>query len=222
MVLSLWFKGVFPSLRSFRRFWRLLNFSINGITERESALWINEEEDGVMKKLMMVLVASVLAFGAAQSASATTYDLNTIVPGTTVGINGSVGPGATSLNDTLNFSLASVQTALVGSFTDLFHYVGNVDISSFSLDLFSTGDPSTSLGHFADPAGIAVAFSYLNLAAGDYLFHLTGGIASGANGGFYQYRFEVSEVPLPPALLLFATALGGMGLLGYRRRNMRA
>jgi hypothetical protein len=176
-----------------------------------------------MKKLMMLLVASVLAFGAAErSASATTYDLGTIVPGTTTGINGSVGPGAATLDDTLNFSLASVQTALVGSFTDLFHLVGNVDISSFSLDLFSTSDMSTSLGHFADPAGIAVAFSYLNLAAGDYFFHLTGGIPPGANGGFYQYRFEVSEVPLPPALLLFATALGGMGLLGYRRRNMQA
>jgi hypothetical protein len=38
-------------------------------------------------------------------------------------------------------------------------------------------------------------------------------------GNAYRYRFEVSEVPLPPALLLFATALGGMGLLGYRRRK---
>jgi len=38
-------------------------------------------------------------------------------------------------------------------------------------------------------------------------------------GNAYQYRFEVSEVPLPPALLLFATALGGMALFGYRRRN---
>jgi hypothetical protein len=176
-----------------------------------------------MKKLMMLLVASVLAFGAAERpASATTYDLGTIDPGTTVGVNGSLGPGAATFDDTLNFSLASVQSALAGSFTDLDHIIGSVDISSFSLDLFGTTDPLTSLGHFSDPTGVAVAFSYLNLAAGDYFFHLTGGFESGSGGGFYRYRFDVSEVPIPPALLLFATALGGMGLLGYRRRNLQA
>ena len=37
-----------------------------------------------------------------------------------------------------------------------------------------------------------------------------------------QHRFEVSEVPLPPALLLFATALGGMAVAGYRRRKNAA
>jgi len=170
-----------------------------------------------MKKLMMVLVASVLAFGVAQRpASATSYDLGTVSPGTTTGINGFVGPGAASFNDTLNFSLAGVQTTLVGSFTDL------LGITSFNLDLFSESDPTTSIQHFSDPSGVAVAFSYLNLAAGNYFFHLTGGVAAGANGGLYQYKFEVSEVPIPPALLLFATALGGMGLLGFRRRTLQA
>lgn len=170
-----------------------------------------------MKKLMMLLVASVLALGVAQRpASATSYDLHAISPGTTAGINGFIGPGASSFDDTISFSLGSVQSALVGSFTDLFA------ITSFDLDLFSTSDPTTSLGHFSDPTGVSVAFSYLNLAAGNYFFHLTGGVAAGANAGIYQYKFEVSEVPIPPALLLFATALGGMGLLGYRRRNLQA
>jgi hypothetical protein len=41
-------------------------------------------------------------------------------------------------------------------------------------------------------------------------------------GNAYVYRFEVSEVPLPPALLLFATALGGMVVFGCRRRNAPA
>jgi len=168
-----------------------------------------------MKKLMMLLVASVLAFGIAQRpASATSYDLGPISPGTTTDVNGFLGSGATSFNDTLNFSLGGVQSALSGSFTSLF------GITNFNLDLFNASDPLTSLGHVA--SGVTLAFSYLNLAAGDYFFHLTGGVASGANGGFYQYKFDVSEVPIPPALLLFATALGGMGLLGYRRRNLQA
>jgi len=65
-----------------------------------------------------------------------------------------------------------------------------------------------------------LAFSYLNLAAGDYFFLISGQVAdAGVFGNAYRYRFEVSEVPLPPALLLLATALGGLGVFGYRRRN---
>ena len=177
-----------------------------------------------MKRIMMLLVAGALALGIAERpASASTFDLGTVVPGTTTGINGSFGTKITTYDDTINFSLASVQSALVGSFKDLFHYLGSaVDISSFSLDLYSTSAPLTSLGHFEDPTGVEVAFSYLSLAAGDYFFHLTGGITPGSGGGVYQYQFQVSEVPIPPALLLFATALGGMALFGYRRRNMQA
>jgi hypothetical protein len=87
----------------------------------------------------------------------------------------------------------------------------------FSVDLFSTSDPSTSLGTFSGP-GTVLAFSYLNLAAGDYFFKF-GGAVGGSFGNAYTYRFEVSEVPLPPALILFATALGGMAVAGYRRRK---
>jgi len=176
-----------------------------------------------MKRIAMLMVAGAMALGFAdRPASATTFDLGTIVPGSTSDINGATGGGAVSFDDTINFGLASVESALTGSFTDMFHLVGNADISSFSLDLFSVAAPLTSLGHFEDLTGVAVAFSYLNLAAGDYFFHITGGIAAGANGGFYQYKFDVSEVPIPPALLLFATALGGMALFGYRRRNLQA
>ena len=68
--------------------------------------------------------------------------------------------------------------------------------------------------------GTSLAFSYLNLAAGDYFFRISGDIGGdGVFGNAYRYRFEVSEVPLPPALLLFATALGGMAVASYRRRR---
>ena len=176
-----------------------------------------------MKRLMVAAVAGLLAFGAAEQASAATYDLGTLNPGTTSAIITNIGvPAPVSFSDTINFSLASIRTALVGSLTDLASFEGltPLDSTSFSLDLFRAGE-TTSLGNFSDPTGVGLAFSYLNLAAGDY-FLLIGGdvnVTDPVFGNAYAYRFEISEVPLPPALLLFATALGGMALFGYRRRN---
>ena len=114
-----------------------------------------------------------------------------------------------------------MQTSLVGSLTDLTDFLGiPVNSLNFNLDLFSAADPLTSLGNFTDGSGTALAFSYLNLAAGDYFFRISGDIGGdGVFGNAYRYRFEVSEVPLPPALLLFATALGGMAVASYRRRK---
>ena len=176
-----------------------------------------------MKKVMMLLVAGLLGLGAAtQSASASTFDLGTLDPGTTSAIVVNLGdPAPVSFSDTINFSLTSLKTSLVGSLTDLTDFLGiPVNSLNFNLDLFSAADPLTSLGNFADGSGTALAFSYLNLAAGDYFFRISGDIGGdGVFGNAYRYRFEVSEVPLPPALLLFATALGGMAVASYRRRR---
>jgi hypothetical protein len=92
----------------------------------------------------------------------------------------------------------------------------------FSLDLFSASNPLTSLGNFTDATGTILAFSYLNLADGDYFFRIGGPIGDAKFGNAYVYRFEVSEVPLPPALPLFATAPGGMLVFGDRRRKAPA
>jgi hypothetical protein len=174
-----------------------------------------------MKKLMMLLVAGLLGLGGAtQSASASTFDLGTISPGTTSGFVANLGdPAPVSFEDTINFSLSAVQNALIGTLTDISAVIVPTDSLNFSLDLFSASDPTTSLGNFTDGTGTVLAFSYLNLAAGDYFFRITGQIGDDVFGNAYSYRFEVSEVPLPPALLLFATALGGMALVGYRRRR---
>jgi hypothetical protein len=173
-----------------------------------------------MKRLMMLLVAGVLGFGAAtQSASASTFDLGTVTPGVTEGLVVNAGIPAPSLfDDTINFSLSGVQTALVGSLTDIESAL--TDSVNFTVDLFSAGDPTSSLGTFSGP-GTVLAFSYLNLAAGDYFFKFAGEVG-GSFGNAYTYRFEVSEVPLPPALILFATALGGLALAGYRKHKNSA
>jgi hypothetical protein len=41
----------------------------------------------------------------------------------------------------------------------------------------------------------------------------------GGPGGFRAANLTVATTPIPPAILLFMTALGGMGFMGYRRRG---
>lgn len=183
------------------------------------------EKGKVMKRLAMLVVAGLLAFGAAdRPASASTFDLGTLNPGTTSGFVANLGSGIKEFDDIIKFKLTAFQSALIGAITDLSTVLGTpVNSVNFSLDLFAASDPLTSLGHFFDgpvPDSAGLSFSYLNLAAGDYFFRVSGKTAK--TGNAYQYRFEVSEVPIPPALLLFATALGGMAMFGYRRRNNMA
>lgn len=174
-----------------------------------------------MKRLMMVLCAGLLAFGlAGKPASASNFDLGTIVPGDEkAGFVANFGTGISSFEDTIKFSLTAISTSLIGKIKDI--AFGGVNSVNFQLDLFNELDTSTSLGTFTDLTGTTLAFSYLDLAAGDYFFRVMGD--TGPKGNIYKYRFTAStDVPLPPAVLLFATALGGLGFIGYRRRTFQA
>ena len=71
-----------------------------------------------MKRIMMLLVAGLMAFGAAEQASASTFNLGTLDPGTTTAVVANLGiPAPASFSDTINFSLASVQSSLIGTLT---------------------------------------------------------------------------------------------------------
>ena len=83
-------------------------------------------------------------------------------------------------------------------------------------------DPASSLGTFTDLSGTTLAFSYLNLAAGDYFFRVMGEHRSRGATSTSIGSSPGRRVPIPPALLLFATAVGGPGLVGYRRRKLGA
>ena len=174
-----------------------------------------------MKRLVALLFASLMVVGlAGRPAGASTFDLGTITPGDdTKGMVANFGTGIVSFEDTIKFSLSFISTSLVGKIRDI--AFGGVDSANFQLDLFNASNPATSVGTFNDLSGTTLAFSYLNLAAGDYFFRVMGN--TGPGGNIYKYRFVAgTEVPLPPALLLFATAMGGLGLIGYRRRKLGA
>jgi hypothetical protein len=161
---------------------------------------------GQMKRLLAVLFASVVLMGLGRGpAAASTFDLGTLTPGDTKGV-------------VANFGTDQVLAELHQ------HVPGWRDqgyLANFQLDLFNESDPASSLGSFTDLSGTSLAFSYLNLAAGDYFFRVMGN--TGPEGNIYRYRFVAgTEVPIPPALLLFATAVGGLGFIGYRRRKLAA
>ncbi|HEX5757026.1 MAG TPA: hypothetical protein VFY12_11835, partial [Arenimonas sp.] len=96
-----------------------------------------------MKRLLMLLAAGVLGLGAVtQSASASTFDLGTINPGTTTGLVANLGvPAPVTFEDTINFSLAGLENSLIGSLTDLSAVLVPTDSLNFSLDLFRVSDP---------------------------------------------------------------------------------
>lgn len=173
-----------------------------------------------MKRLLMVLFAGLMVAGlAGRPASASTFDLGVITPGDHEhGFVANFGTGIVSFNDTIKFSLTAISTDLIGKIRDI--SFGGVNSLNFQLDLFSQSAPTTTLGTFTDLTGTILPFSYLNLAAGDYFFRVMGD--TGPKGDFYKYRFTAgTEVPIPPALLLFATAIGGLGLVGFGKRRFQ-
>ena len=69
-----------------------------------------------------------------------------------------------------------------------------------------------------------VAADYTLLALGD-VFGTASNVLTVANLAAHNHSLEigpVSEVPLPAALPLFATGLGALGLLGWRRKKKAA
>lgn len=100
------------------------------------------------------------------------------------------------------------------------------DLTSFTADLFE-GDPTlcgsgcallaSATLPTANPASFLL--SYAGLQSGlDYFLRVSSTI--GATGfGVYTGLMAVSAVPVPPALLLFGTALAGVAALARRRRK---
>lgn len=178
-----------------------------------------------MKSLKFAFAACLMGLGLMSTqASASSLDLGEITETGKSGFVVNIGSGITAFEDTITFSLAAVSTTLNGEISDLTNFLGIVlDSLNFKLDLFTTADPGTSLGTFTDVTGTGITFSYLDLASGDYFFRIAGTTGAPLGNGYtYKFNVDVTETPIPPALLLFATALGGLGFAGYRKRKLAA
>ena len=100
------------------------------------------------------------------------------------------------------------------------------NIESLTFELF---DPTlTSLGSFSVPDGDGAvpfaAFAFSNLVSGAYTLLVSGLIPAGIGNGLYLLEADftqgaVSQVPLPPAVFLFLSALVGMFSLTQMRKR---
>jgi hypothetical protein len=70
---------------------------------------------------------------------------------------------------------------------------------------------------------LQAAVYFADLAAGDYRFLISGLVPDSHDAGQYQLQASVSEVPLPAAVWLLLSALGGLvGVTRIRRRRPEA
>jgi hypothetical protein len=94
---------------------------------------------------------------------------------------------------------------------------GNINSWQFDLGL-PLASPARSIATFCcDPSN---TFDSGHLGP----FFGTNGTAAGqpGNAGIFALSLPTSEVPLPAALPLFATGLGALGLLGWRKKMKAA
>lgn len=107
--------------------------------------------------------------------------------------------------------------------------VPGFNVENLSFELFGPG--LTSLGSFSVPNGsdgvFFVPMAFASLATGAYTLLVSGIIPQAFEGGVYlmqtQLTAAVSQVPLPPAMWLFLSALMGMfSLVQMRKRSPSA
>ena len=152
-----------------------------------------------MKRFLFgLLAAAVIAFGAGLNpASASTINVD---PSPTDSFHvGNFFPTAGSYDDTYVFTLTH-DASLTSSIT--------------------TGNLSLGLGVF-DPSNNLASVAHL-LANVIYTLHI-GGFAGNISGYGGTITFtQVAATPIPPVGLLMLTMVGGVGFLGYRRKQNAA
>jgi hypothetical protein len=122
-----------------------------------------------------------------------------------------------AFKDTFKFTVANV-SALWFDVTTKNHVLN----MNFTLYDTSSGKKLFSVSGFQGNAGdthvTKISFTGFLLDAllaygGDLTLKITGAFCSCAS-----YDIAVAETPIPPALLLFLTGLGGVGFMGWRRK----
>ena len=172
-------------------------------------------------KLKTLVAASVLALASAGAQAASTL----AGPTTTINQAGSAGTYVNS-SFTHNWNLninegptyggaqVDIQFADVPGTLDLGYVQISFDIGGMTVtnDLTFTGTASNNIWNFS---------GWLANSNNPYAITVSGDIASGANAGLYNTTFSAvpaaAPVPIPPAALLFGSAL--IGLAGLKRKK---
>jgi hypothetical protein len=162
-----------------------------------------------MKKFICAMALTLLGLGAlSQQASATTVSSfsNTIAANT-------------SFSDAYSFTFSGHQD---GSFSAVANAkaVSNIAAAICS-DALCTGGPLFSGTPGSVPGIIKYSTgSFLSLASATY-YLVVSGLTSATPGSptYFASLTLTPTVPVPPAIMLFVTALGGLGAFGFLRRK---
>jgi hypothetical protein len=170
--------------------------------------------EDLVKRFLMILVGAVLAIASMQvSANAATVPLGDITNSTNDGFGGSLGffHSGVAFSDDVTFHLSAPQY-VSGTLTNLEFSIGHFSLLGINgLTAMLNGVTPISF----DATTGAFSLGGL-LAAGDYFITIAGTTA-GFFGG--AYHIELTATPIPGALLLFISAVGGLaGFAGLRRR----
>jgi hypothetical protein len=170
-----------------------------------------------MKKLILSLGLALLGFvGLSQAASATTIPIN---PNPIAVFSDSAGPNE-SITNSYQFSFTGSADGEFGALSLL--------VSGLDTKICTTEDCS-GIGNLVKASGTTTSgpFGLISLSLGSFTdlvggtyFLVVSGLASSFGGGYLgALQLNVTATPIPPALVLFLTAIGGLGGFGYFRRK---
>lgn len=159
----------------------------------------------IIRRGLFGLIASAVLLLSGMAQALTFTALNCTGANTTVSCSG-------NNTSTINFTNSSTATP----FTDTITF--STDASSGLLAVFEFDVPS-----FFDSTvslklnNVAVAPGLLNLLVGANTLEIT----TSSTGSFGGYAGKLTAVPLPAAAWLFISALGGLAVIGRRRRMIK-
>jgi hypothetical protein len=172
-----------------------------------------------MQRILTFAVALLVGVAIASEADATSFQLGDLSQTKKVLVISAFAsdPPTLDVSDRFRFSLSKPAPGLkldVDIQNDTIF-----DISELRLQLIGPGD--TDIGPLLTRS-VDFGTVYANLAIGNYFFRVRGDVNPGEGLLGYRYQLQAEVVPLPAALWLFLTAVGGLGIAGYCRNRLRS
>ena len=169
-----------------------------------------------MQRTLAFAVALLVGVAIASEADATSFQMGDLSQTkTALAISGFASdPPTLDISDRFRFSLSQPAQGLkldVDIQNDTIF-----DIAELRLQLIGPGD--IDIGPLLT-SSVDFGTVYANLGIGNYFFRVRGDVNPGEGLLGYRYQLQAEVVPLPAALLLFLTALGGLGVVGYCRNR---
>jgi hypothetical protein len=175
-----------------------------------------------------LLAVGPLSFGGANAFWTATAQLGSTAYSYTTDLDTSGGVNLNPVVRTLTFTSGGEQiTGTTGSISDQVEGIlttGTIPIVSLNTPIFIK--ISLDVEGFGNPGGVQAGFlNSLDYPTGMGVFNLDDGVTANDPGTFLVNNLFLppnAETPLPAALPLFATGLGGLGLLARRRKRKQA